>query len=520
MCKFSTGRILAAVLVAVLAISLLGCGGDNGTNPGTDPSAPSGNTFTDGRDGKRYKSVTIGCQVWMAENLNYEAENSQCYKDSPDSCAKYGRLYDWNTAAAGAFSSASNPSMVRGVCPAGWHLPSDAEWTQLIDFAGGDSIAGTRLESTAGWNDNGNGTDDYGFSALPGGFHFGVNFSGGGDLSYWWSATKGDNEFAWILGVNRYYDNVSKLCLILDYKFSVRCVRDGVTYAVTFSANGGGGASPPVQPVNAGFSITLPGGTGLTRSGYTFDGWNTTDSGTGVNYNPGSSYTPTGDAVLYAKWVQGDPPPLVTAFVDNRDGAVYGKVAIGSQVWMAENLNYNADGSKCYGEDGMIMVSPGDNRELTDSEVHENCDRYGRLYNWNTAMGGAGSSNAVPSGVQGVCPAGWHLPSSAELTRLENFVGLSNDISWSMGMRLKSTAGWKDNGNGTDDYGFSALPGGFGDGGGAFFWVGDSGYWWSATESRAHPTSAESLRMEYNIERVNRGFDAKTDMYSVRCLAD
>ena len=122
-------------------------------------------------------TVRIGNQTWMAKNLDRATKNSKCYENSPDSCAKYGRLYTWTDA--------------RKACPSGWHLPSGAEWTQLTDFVGGASTAGRKLKSTSGWNYNGNGTDEYGFSALPGGNgSSGGNFSSAGNYGYWWSATE------------------------------------------------------------------------------------------------------------------------------------------------------------------------------------------------------------------------------------------------------------------------------------------------------------------------------------------
>jgi uncharacterized protein (TIGR02145 family) len=139
------------------------------------------NTVTYG--GQKYKTVKIGEQTWMAENLNYEAEGSVCYDNNPDNCAKYGRLYDWEAAIK--------------VCPEGWHLPSIEEWDKLLRFVdsedkvyryvGGDTSsagpyenrrAGKYLKAVSGWNSykgydgNGNGTDKYGFSALPGGRGF------------------------------------------------------------------------------------------------------------------------------------------------------------------------------------------------------------------------------------------------------------------------------------------------------------------------------------------------------------
>jgi hypothetical protein len=121
--------------------------------------------FCDERDGQRYVYVTIGSQVWMAENLNYDTADgtgSWCYEDSPDSCAKYGRLYDWNTAMAGmAGSTVDNPSRVQGICPVGWHMPSEVEWDVLITEIGGD-MEGYTLMTMSGWYKDGYDYDGYG----------------------------------------------------------------------------------------------------------------------------------------------------------------------------------------------------------------------------------------------------------------------------------------------------------------------------------------------------------------------
>jgi len=186
----------------------------------------SGETFVDDRDQKTYRKVTIGSQTWMAENLNYEAENSVCYENSADSCAKYGRLYNWATAMGGAKSSSLNPSGVQGVCPAGWHLPSYDEWTMLNDSV---FNASKKLKSTSGWNSNGNGTDEYGFSALPGGYgNSGGNFNGAGYYGNWWSATEDDASNALSRGVG--YNYVKSMYSMNPGKttslFSVRCLQD------------------------------------------------------------------------------------------------------------------------------------------------------------------------------------------------------------------------------------------------------------------------------------------------------
>lgn len=112
-------------------------------------------TMTDSRDGKKYKTVKIGSQIWMAENLNYRTRDSYCYEDKISNCDKYGRLYTWDAAIT--------------ACPSGWHLPTHAEWETLVTAVGGESGAGTKLKSTSGWLKDGNGSDSFGFSALPAG---------------------------------------------------------------------------------------------------------------------------------------------------------------------------------------------------------------------------------------------------------------------------------------------------------------------------------------------------------------
>jgi uncharacterized protein (TIGR02145 family) len=188
----------------------------------------------------------------------------------------------------------------------------------------------------------------------------------------------------------------------------------------------------------------------------------------------------------------------------------YKTVKIGDQIWMAENLNHAAEGSVCY------------------DYTATNCDTYGRLYDWATAMAGAASSNAIPSGVQGVCPSGWHIPSNAEWDELFRFADGTNGTSSpydseTAGRYLKATNGWKDNGNGGEDsYGFAALPGGYGSSGGSsggsFDYVGYDGYWWSSIEYNS--SYAYNRRMFYYLDVAHWDDGDKSNLYSVRCLRD
>jgi uncharacterized protein (TIGR02145 family) len=175
-------------------------------------------TFTDDRDGQEYKKVKIGNQVWMAENLRFNIEKSWCYENSEDSCGKYGRLYSFDAA--------------KMACPKGWHLPSRDEWRILVPLTGDYNISnieinGNKLRATSGWNRNGNGTDDFGFSALPGGARdAGGNFEFAGDGGYWWTAEEHYSDGAYALDINRPDGLLEDYSVPRSYAHSVRCVED------------------------------------------------------------------------------------------------------------------------------------------------------------------------------------------------------------------------------------------------------------------------------------------------------
>jgi len=153
-----------------------------------------------------YKVAQIGNQVWLAENLkeNYTITESSsvCYDNVSANCSKYGMLYDWALGMSLPNYCNSDNCTPSNPCPVGFSLPSDDDWQTLVDYAGGAAIAGGRLKSTTGWSDNGNGTDSYGFNALPGGSYneifSGDGFNGTeGSISKWWSTTQKSNSDAY-----------------------------------------------------------------------------------------------------------------------------------------------------------------------------------------------------------------------------------------------------------------------------------------------------------------------------------
>jgi len=177
----------------------------------------SNGTLTDSRDGQAYKTVVIGSQTWMAQNLNYTptSGNSWCYSNTASNCTTYGRLYDWATALT--------------ACPTGWHLPDTTAWNTLETYAGGSALAGNKLKAVSSLWATYSGiinTDDYGFSALPGGYYDGSLFHGVGSSGDWWASTPNGTTDAY----GRYmYDDDAFLSHTNGGQasgFSVRCLKD------------------------------------------------------------------------------------------------------------------------------------------------------------------------------------------------------------------------------------------------------------------------------------------------------
>jgi len=288
------------------------------------------------------------------------------------------------------------------------------------------------------------------------------------------------------------------------------------TYTITFNANEGS-VSPASGTTGASgtlASLPIP-----TRTGYTFNGWFTAATG-GDEVTVSNVYS--ANTTIYAQWTAsgGGSPDLIYG------GQTYKTVVINGKTWMAENLNYTtASGSACYGEEGGPMYDneTGNYRTLTSSEIQANCEKYGRLYNWATAMNLPSSYNSssaadqIQTPHQGVCSVNWHLPSDAEWTQLTDFVG-SN-----AGTKLKSSLYWNSYSGipaGTDDYGFSAWPGG-GNSDGSMGYTGDYGHWWSATEyDGAADLFAFHRGMSYNNKDVVRYKNGKSFLFSVRCVQD
>jgi len=187
-----------------------------------------------------FKSVKIGNQIWMQENLNVDrfrngeliphaktteewvlaGNNKQaawCYYDNdPENGKLYGKLYNWY--------AVNDP---RGLAPEGWHVPSDKEWDVLINYLGGKELAGIKMKNTTGWYNNGNGNNKSGFTGLPGSDRISSGrFNSVDSSSCWWSSTEYDAYFAWFRFLNYNNGNVFRFYNGKGRGFSVRCLRD------------------------------------------------------------------------------------------------------------------------------------------------------------------------------------------------------------------------------------------------------------------------------------------------------
>jgi uncharacterized protein (TIGR02145 family) len=200
-------------------------------------------------EGQIYNTIQIFSQCWLKENMNVgtmisgtqEMSNNNviekyCYNNEQDSCTKYGGFYQWDE-----MMQYTSQQGIQGICPSGWHLPTDEEWKVLegaVDSQYGigdpewDGVglrgfdAGLNLKSMKGWVSNGNGTDIFGFSGLPGGYRFNDgDFTSIGYKVYWWTSTEDYNDTAWDRSFFCYYPEVIRDSYN-DYGFGVRCLKN------------------------------------------------------------------------------------------------------------------------------------------------------------------------------------------------------------------------------------------------------------------------------------------------------
>ena len=551
-------------------------------------------------DGNVYNTVQIGSQCWMKENLrtthyangtaiplgnidSYTNPYRYAPNDNTSNVTTYGYLYNWPAVMNGASSSSSTHSEVQGICPNGWHVPSDAEWSQLTTYVSSQSqhVCGNSniqiakaFASTTGWNNdnsfntcpvgnNPSTNNTTGFTALPAGYYY-YSCNDFGNNASFWSTTESSSSNAY--GRDLYYNSacIHEFNGSKSYGSSVRCLRDESGSSTTQLPTVTTSAVSNITAITAtgGGNVTSDGGATVTARGVCWstshnptlsDSHTTDDSGTGSftsnltgltanttyyvrAYATNSVGTVYGDEVSFTTTPSttsqdGQPCPNA-ATVTDVDGNIYNTVQIGQQCWMKENLKTTkyADG---------ISISQGSSTSTTvaywyyPSNNASNMSAYGLLYNWKAVMRNSSSSSANPSGVQGICPTGWHVPSNAEMAQLTDYVSSQSQYvcgndSTQIAKALASTTGWNSHtntcsvGNVPSDNnasGLSLTPAGCY--WGTFGYLGSQSLLWTTTEnSEDSENKADFWKASYNKAIINHSNDTKPHGYSVRCLRD
>lgn len=441
----------------------------------------------DSRDGKEYKKVTIGIQTWMAENLNYYndkdnklKERSWCYENVNENCNVAGRLYAWTTAVGKTEKECGDAEEcdlgdgdIQGVCPIGWHLPKYEEWMRLISYVGEKKV-NNRLRTQLGWTNNVrstdyirgyNGSDFYGFSAMPAGERGrDGDYYSAGYSSHFWSSTCS-------YSFSSFGNYPEAFSMDLFYRDGEKTTSSDLLHSHSRAD---------------GYSI---------RCLQNFGSVDSVDNNDVYGWSWGVS-----------KKARQNSDVVYEEMTDIRDGKKYKYVTIGTQRWMAENLNYYDENleweSWCYEDEPAL------------------CTIAGRLYTWSAAIrtdeedcGYGENCNLSEKNVRGICPPGWHLPTKEEWSILMSNVGEWNNA----GKMLKSKTGWIRNSNGNDNYGFTALPVGFKDLD-RFDLVGSHALFWSATEINGD--NANSMNFSYFGDIATLDAKNKDFGLSVRCLQD
>ncbi|NBC81741.1 MAG: hypothetical protein GVY19_00010 [Bacteroidetes bacterium] len=526
-------------------------------------------------DGNTYKTIIIGDQEWMVENLrvtkyadgtpiplitdrlewsnllNNNTDKAYCWYDNDRTAnaTKYGALYTWAAASYGLYTDYANTTPIQGACPDGWHIPSGEEWDILLEYVGDNGYnndEGIALKSTSGWGkhtNEGNGDDAFGFKSLPAGMRRDVTNEGKGVFGhegyyteYWSSTVSGSHAQSFSLG----WDD-DKVDDFYNYKsdgHSVRCIK-GQGILNTNSAP----EQPSItKPENAAtsqplsdtliWSCTDPEGDILTYDVY-FD---SIDATTLVSENQSDTIYLFEDLQInttyywkivakdgYGHETEGEVWSFTTraykyGSLTDIDGNTYKTVKIGNQEWMAENLKttkYN-DRTNIPLETSPIvwysLTTPAYCWYDNDEATYK--PDYGALYNWYVVE------------TRKLCPDGWYVPSDKDWKQLEMYLGMGLEeadkrTSWrgtNEGLKIKEAGKthWITNVHSTNESGFTALPGGHRNVQlGEFFEATYSGKWWSSTELN---NTGWYRELSYNRNTIFRDNDDKGYGYSVRCI--
>ncbi len=517
-------------------------------------------------EGQTYNTVSIGEQCWFRENLNvgifitsttsgYQQANNgiiekYCYENDIANCSLYGGLYEWGEAMQYETTEGSP-----GICPPGWHVPTDNEWKILegtvdsqygvsdpvwdnLYYRGLDAGGNLKETGTTNWfAPNTGATNESGFTGLPwgarngnSGLFYHLNNSG-----YYWTSSQNDQSNGWYRSLSFNDARIYRDWRYMAYGFSIRCLK---------------GCSPQPTQSNAGpDQLNIP-GTSTTLAGNTPEfgtGWWAIVSGTGGTIitpsSPTSEFQGLADNEYTLSWTvttvcgsssdmviisfaSGMEQPCEGIATVSYSGQTYNTVEIGSQCWLKENLNVGTMIQSNSG--GQLQTNNGVIEKYCYGNNAANCATYGGLYEWKEAM-----QYVTTEGAQGICPVGWHIPTDNEIKILEGTVDSQypvgdpvwDNIAWrglDAGGNLKEegTAHWNSPNTGaTNSSGFTALPAGYRyQPTGAFSSIGNGNQIWSSSEYITNTTFAWSRNLTLSTGQISRAYIHKETGISVRCL--
>jgi uncharacterized protein (TIGR02145 family) len=496
-------------------------------------------------DGNVYDTVKIGTQIWMKQDLkvtHYRNGDSIPYVTGSEWSNLNTGAYSWynNDTTYRSYGAKYNWFAVtdsRNICPAGWHVPTDGEWTILTTYLGASNGAGNKLkeEGTEHWQSPNTGANnESGFTALPVGvLNFDCTFTGLGTYGLWWSTTEISNDNAWSRAM--YFHNAN-VVIATPYKkagISVRCLEGDALPIVLPSITTQPASNITSTGASIGVTVTNETGAEVISRGIC---WNASQNPTILNnkisggaegtdftctltgLNPNLTYYVRAYVTTSLGTAYGEQLTFKTSAAcygcetgneTDSDGNAFKTIKIGDQWWMAENLKTTkfSDGTPVQ----LVTDNTAWGNSITPAyswygnDVSTNKDTYGALYNGYTV-----------SDSRNICPTGWHMPTDNDWNVLTSYVSGS---SVGPGGKLKEsgTVHWQNPNTGTtNETGFTALPGGLRDPIGNFAMIKSYGVWWSSSES-----DIESLiyrRMLSSSTTVEMNRYSKKYGVSIRCI--
>lgn len=503
--------------------------------------------------GNYYSTVKIGNKIWMAENLktkkyrtgdnvlNFSGNNdwgfytigSFCvYGNSEPHLATYGLLYNWYAINDG-----------RNIAPEGWHVATDAEWSDLMAVLGGTAFAGSKIKETrqSVWSAIEYATNTSGFSGLPGGMRQSSgSFTGLNTNAAWWTSTENSGTYGWYWSVNNVSNLLTRDFFNKNTGFAIRCVKD---------------PEPPVIKAIVPEKITY---TTIVSGRIIVDNCGSTLISSGVCWSqnpeptiadnktvetsqedtvlsqltclkPGEkyylrAYATTNTGTVYSDILEVSTQDYDTIVTDI-DGNAYHVVTIGNQQWMVENLRTTR-----YRNGELIGTTASVNQDLLYQtnpkyqwafNVNEaNVTNYGRLYTWH-----------VVNDVRNVTPEGWHVPSVYELDSMQNYLissGFNYDksiVGNKIAKALSASDYWlSSTGSGTignnlnlnNSTAFSMLPAGYRGYDGYYYLLEKASYHWTSSQTGAN--EAVSFGGGYVNVDLLRNVHNKNYGFSIRCI--